>query len=190
MGSSTFQKYPPISGEAGGEKRGQPWYVIMACHFSSTFPTMHDPDWSQNTHLGSWHTAQKYITWVRGSTSIMITETRRACICVCMVYSLQHHGWEFKTGASSVACSQKEAERGCRASPIHLHVCMFFLYFYSYHQDAFLERKSSTRALELRALWERMAAPYRPPHPESPLSPLLKLDPRSNQRQLGVVGGN
>lgn len=23
--------------------------VIKACHFSSMFPTMHDPDWSQNT---------------------------------------------------------------------------------------------------------------------------------------------
>lgn len=51
MDSSIFQKYPPISGEAGGEQRGQKWHVIMACHFSSTFPTMHDPDWSQNTHL-------------------------------------------------------------------------------------------------------------------------------------------
>lgn len=27
--------------------RGQ--RVIMACHFSSVFLTMHDPDWSQNT---------------------------------------------------------------------------------------------------------------------------------------------
>lgn len=67
---------------------------------------------------------------------------------------------------------------------------MFFWCFISYRQDVFLERKSSTWALELRALWERMAAPHRPPHPEPIPSPLLKLDPRSNQRQLGVVGGN
>lgn len=32
----------------GGVGRGGQ-RVIMACHFSSVFLTVHDPDWSQNT---------------------------------------------------------------------------------------------------------------------------------------------
>lgn len=52
-GLDYFFKSITLSVVRQGESRGQPWHVIMACHFSSTFPTMHDPDWSQNTHLGA-----------------------------------------------------------------------------------------------------------------------------------------
>lgn len=99
-GIEHFLKVSPILvGMQKGGSRGQLWHVIMACHFSSTFLTMHDPDWSQNTQLGSWHSAQKYITCVRGSTSIAITATRRASICVCSGrYSPQHHGWVWDQG--------------------------------------------------------------------------------------------
>lgn len=158
-----FLQIFPLSVLRPKERSGQPWRVIMACHFSSTFLTMHDPDWSQNTHLGSWHTAQKYITWVRRSVSVMNIETRRTCIRVCACVCV----W---------------------ACPIRLNFCAFFLYFYSFYQDVFLKRKSSTRGPRAEGPLGEDGCTTQTPKPT--LSPLLKLDPRSNQRQLGVVGGN
>lgn len=53
------------------------------------------------------------------------------------------------------------------------------------------KRESSTRAPELWTLWDKMAAPPQTPaRPEPVFSPLLKLDSRSNQTQLAIVGGN
>lgn len=65
------------------------------------------------------------------------------------------------------------------------HVLVLFIHTI---RTYFLRESQAREALGLRAPWEWMAAPRRPPNPL--LAPLLKLDPRSNQRQLGVVGGN
>ena len=190
-----------------GERRGQPWHVIMACHFSSTFPTMHDPDWSQNAHLGSWHTAQKYITWVRGSTSIVITWTRRACVnmcacvfvcvcvCVCMCVewgvqpSTSWPGVRDRRFLSSLKEKEKQREdvgvlpfisiSACSSCTLIRTIRMHFSRESQAHEP--LSWGPSGRG------WLRHTDPHTP---KPTLSPLLKLDPRSNQRQLGVVGGN